>query len=104
MLSYIAKKEGIPMNCLERDMKNLDGTIDTLIISSNDNTYPLDVNKTYKLANNTYKKENKIISAYKNSILGVEIGVKAEGFSTITILATLVAIGTLCIMYLFCRV
>ena len=92
------------MNCLERDMKNLDGTIDTLIISSNDNTYPLDVNKTYKLANNTYKKENKFISAYKNSILGAEIGVKAEGFSTITILATLVAIGTLCTMYLFCRV
>ena len=92
------------MNCLERDLKNVDGTIDTLIISSNDNTYPLDVNKTYKLANNTYKKENKIISAYKNSILGVEIGVKAEGFSTITILATLVAIGTLCTMYLFCRV
>jgi len=92
------------MNCLERDMKNADGTIDTLIISSNDNTYPLDVNKTYKLVNNTYKKENKFISAYKNSILGAEIGVKAEGFSTITILATLVAIGTLCIMYLFCRV
>ena len=92
------------MNCLERDMKNADGTIDTLIISSNDNTYPLDVNKTYKLVNNTYKKENKFISAYKNSILGAEIGVKAEGFSTITILATLVAIGALCTMYLFCRV
>ena len=92
------------MNCLERDMKNSDGTIDTLIISSNDNIYPLDVNKTYKLVNNTYKKENKFISAYKNSILGAEIGVKAEGFSTITILATLVAIGTLCTMYLFCRV
>lgn len=92
------------MNCLERNMNNADGTIDTLIISSNDNTYPLDVNKTYKLANNTCKLENKFISAYKNSILGADIGVKAEGFSTITILATLVAIGTLCIMYLFCRV
>ena len=92
------------MNYLERDVNYADGTIDTLIISSNDNTHPLDVNKTYKLANNIYKKENKFISAYKNSILGAEIGVKAEGFSTITILATLVAIGTLCIMYLFCRV
>ena len=42
------------MNCLERDMKTLDGTIDTLIISSNDNTYSLDGSKTYKLVNNTY--------------------------------------------------
>ena len=92
------------MNCLERDIKNVDGTIDTLIISSNDNTYPLDVNKTYKLANSTYKKENRFVNAYKNSILGAEIGVKSEGFSTIAILATIIAIGAFSTMYFFCRV
>ena len=92
------------MNCLESNIKNVDGTIDTLIILSNDNTYPLDANKTYKLANNTYKKENRLVSAYKNSIFGAEIGVKTEGFSTIAILATIVAIGAFCTMYLFCRV
>lgn len=92
------------MNSLERDMKNPDGTIDTIVISSNDNSYPLDITKTYKLANNAKPKENKLVSAYKNSILGAEIGVKAEGFSTITILATIVAIAMFCIMYLFCRI
>ena len=92
------------MNSLERDIKNSDGTIDTLVISSNDNTYPLDVNKTYKLANNIYKKENKFINAYKNSIFVADIGVKAEGFSNIAILATIIAIGTFCIMYIFCRI
>ena len=92
------------MNCLEHDIKNADGTIDTLIISSNDNTYPLDGSKTYKLANNTYKRENKFVSAYKNSIFGAEIGIKAEGFSTIAILATIIAIGAFSTMYLFCRV
>ena len=92
------------MNRLERDIKNLDGTIDTLVITSNDNVYPLDVNKTYKLANNIQKKENKFISAYKNSILGADIGVRSEGFSNIAILSTLIAIGVFCIMYLFCRV
>ena len=92
------------MNCLECDIKNVDGTIDTLIISSNDNTYPLDGSKTYKLVNNTYKKENKFVSAYKNSIFGAEIGVRAEGFSTIAILATIIAIGVFSMMYLFCRI
>lgn len=92
------------MNSLERDIKNSDETIDTLVISSNDNTYPLDINKTYKLANNTHKLENKFVRAYKNSIFGADIGVKAEGFSNIAILATIIAIGLFCTMYLFCRV
>ena len=50
MLSYITKKEGIMVNTIEKDLTNGDGTIDTLVISSNDNTNPLDTNKTYKLA------------------------------------------------------
>ena len=43
------------MNCLESNIKNVDGTIDTLIISSNDNTYPLDANKTYKTVVEDYR-------------------------------------------------
>lgn len=81
-------------------MINPDGTIDTLLITSNDNYQTLDRNKTYKLANNIYKKENKLVTAFKNSILGSEIGVKAQGFSTIAILSTIIAVGMFCIMYL----
>jgi len=96
-----SQEEGeIPMNSIQKDMINPDGTIDTLLITSNDNYQTLDRNKTYKLANNIYKKENKLVTAFKNSILGSEIGVKAQGFSTIAILSTIIAVGMFCIMYL----
>lgn len=89
------------MNCVKRDIAN---TNETLVISSNNNTNPLDVTKIYKLANNSQRKENKYLNAFKNSILGAEIGVKAEGFSNVLILGTLVAIGALSIMYAFWRI
>ena len=92
------------MGTIEKDMQNIDGTIDTLVISSNDNTNPLDTNKTYKLANYNNKRENALVRAYKNSIFGAEIGVKAEGFSNIAILATIMAIGGFIIMYITWRV
>ena len=91
------------MNNIQTNLKNEDGSIETLLITSNDN-YALNMNKTYKLANRTQKKENKLVSSFKNSILGAEIGVKAEGFSNIAILATLIAIGTFCVMYLLWRI
>jgi len=91
------------VNNFEREINNEDGSIDTLFISSKDN-YTLNMPKTYILANHIQRKENKLVSAYKNSILGAEIGVKAEGFSNIAILATIIAIGVFCTMYLFFRV
>lgn len=91
------------MNNFEREIKNEDGSIDTLSISSKDN-YTLDMPKTYVLANHIQRKENKLVSVYKNSILGAEIGVKANGFSNVAILATIIAIGSFCTMYLFFRV
>lgn len=92
------------MNTMQSDMRNEDGTIETLLITSNDNTYPLDVTKTYKLANRIQSKENKFVSKFKNSILGTEIGVKAEGFSNIAILATIIAIGLFLAMYISWRI
>lgn len=91
------------MNHLEKEIKNSDGTIDTLILTSNDN-YKINLTNKYKLANHNIRKENKLVSMFKNSILGSEIGVKAEGFSNIAILATIVAIGALCTMYVFWRI
>jgi len=92
------------VNTIEKDLKNGDGTIDTLVISSNDNTCPLDANKTYKLANYNNKRENTLVRMYKNSIFGTEIGVKAEGFSNIAILATILAVFGLIVMYISWRV
>lgn len=87
------------MNCIRRDIKNTD---ELLEITSNNDLNSLELTKTYKLVNGP--KENKYIDAFKNSILGTEIGLKASGFSNILIIGTLVAIGALLIMYALWRV
>lgn len=88
------------MNNIQTELKNQDGTVETLLITSNDN-YTLNMKGTYKLANRAVKKEIKLVSNFKNSILGTDIGVNSEGFSHIAILSTLIAVGAICIMYLF---
>lgn len=90
------------MNNFQRDIKNDDGTEETIVITSNDN-YNLNMNKTYKLANHTQKKESKLARKFKNSILGADIGVRSSGFSNVAILATIIAVGTLLVMYLLWR-
>ena len=92
------------MNSIQKDIRNTDGTIETILITSNDNYQTLDINKTYKLVNIPQNKENKLASAFKNSIFGAEIGIKAEGFSTIALLATVVAAGGICLTYILCRI
>lgn len=93
------------MNNIQTNLKNNDGSIETLLITSNDN-YKLNFNtqNTYKLANRTQKKENKLTNTFKNSILGTDIGINSEGFSHIAILSTIIAIATFCAMYLFFRI
>lgn len=90
------------MNNIQTNLKNTDGSIETLVITSHDN-YELNMNKKYILANKEFKKSNKIVNAFKNSILGVDIGIKSKGFSHVAILSTIIAIGALCTMYLFWR-
>ena len=88
------------MNNYQKDIKNEDGTEETIVITSSD-THTIDLSKTYKLANQ--KKESKLVRKFKNSILGADIGFKSAGFSNIAILATIIAIGTLSIMYFLWR-
>lgn len=90
------------MNNIEKEIKNEDGTAETIIMTSNDN-YTLNLNKTYKLANHSSKKENKFVNKFKNSILGTDIGAKSAGFSNVAILATIIAVGALCFMYFLWR-
>lgn len=90
------------MNKFERDIQNEDGTEETIVITSNDNR-TLNLKQTYKLANHTQKKENKFMKKFKNSLLGADIGVKSSGFSNVAILATIIAIGVLCMMYFLWR-
>ena len=41
----------------------------------------------------------KLVQKFKGSILGADIGIKSGGFSNVAILATIIAIGAICIMY-----
>lgn len=90
------------MNNIQRDLKNEDGTKETIIITSNDD-HALNLNQTYKLANHNFRKENKFVKKFKGSILGSDIGVKSRGFSNVAILATIIAVGVLCMMYFLWR-
>lgn len=90
------------MNNYQKDIKNEDGTSETIVITSQDN-YTLNMNKTYKLANHKEKKENILVKKFKGSILGADIGVTSSGFSNIAILATIIAVGAICIMYFLWR-
>lgn len=87
---------------LEKDMKNSDGTIDTLIITSNNNSNPLEPTKTYKLVNKQTK-QDKIINKFKNSILATEVGITSEGFSSIALLGAILAITSILTMYILWR-
>ena len=90
------------MNNFQRNIKNEDGTEETLVFTSTDN-YQINTNQTYKLANHKEKKESKLAKKFKGSILGTDIGYKSSGFSNVAILATIIALGTLCVMYFLWR-
>ena len=90
------------MNNYEKDIKNEDGTVETVVITSQDG-HALNMDKSYRLANHKEKKENFLVKKFKGSILGTDIGVGSNGFSNIAILATIIAIGALCVMYFLWR-
>ena len=62
------------------------------------------MNKTYKLANHMQTKDNKLITSFKNSILGSDIGIKSDNFKSVITLSTIIAISTMFILYYFWRV
>ena len=90
------------MKNYSKDIINEDGTEETIVITSNDD-YTLNMVKNYSIANHKVKKESKFTKAFKNSILGSDIGIKSSGFSNIAILATIIAVAVLCVMYLAWR-
>ena len=90
------------MNNISKDFVNDDGTNETMIASSNDE-YKLNMDKKYVLANRSQKKESKLSKRFKNSILGTDIGIKSKGFSSIAILATVIALAVLAVIYFMWR-
>ena len=57
----------------------------------------------YAIANHNKKKESKFAQRFKGTILGADIGVKSGGFTSVAILATLIAVSAILIMYFLWR-
>ena len=89
---------------IKKNIKNNNGDVETISITSNDNYRTLDSKQKYILVSEIKNKENKIEKILKNSILTTEIGIKNENFSKITILATSIAIVGIYITYLLCKI
>ncbi len=90
------------MNNFSKSYMNEEGKKETVVANSQDN-YHIKLNGNYKLANHNNKKENKFVKRFKGSLLGTDIGVKSGGFSSIAILATVIAISVIAIMYFLWR-
>lgn len=90
------------MNNLSKKYVNEDGAEATIVASSDDN-YEVKLAKNYTLSNHTAKKESRLAKKFKGSILGADIGVKSSGFSSVAILATVIALAAALIMYFIWR-
>lgn len=89
------------MNNITKDFVNEAGEKETLVVSSNDNR-TLNLNG-YVLSNHREKKESTLTKKFKGSILGSDIGIKSEGFSTVAILATVIALAVAIVLYFIWR-
>ena len=90
------------MNDLNRKYVDDDGRQGTVIATSDDN-YDVKLNGGFSLANHNEKKQNKLVKKFKGSILGADIGVKSGGFTTMAILATVIALAAFVVMYFIWR-
>lgn len=81
------------MNTFVRDIKNDDGSTDTLVISSND-SHKININKNFKISNN-YHKNN----IFKKSILATDIGFNNNMFAYILLTSLVMVIFGIVIMF-----
>ena len=90
------------MNNISKNIVNEDGTEEIIIANSSDN-YQLNLDKKYVLVGRKEKKESKLVKKFKNSLIGADIGVKSSGFSSVAILATVVALSVVIVIYFIWR-
>ena len=81
-----------------RDIKNRNGSVDTVLITSDDN-YTVNIGTNYKLANYDGPKNR-----FKNSVIGSDIGIHSKGFVSVAIISTLLSLSMIIIMYVNFRV
>ena len=90
------------MNNISKNFVSDDGVNETVVASSNDD-YQLNMDRKYVLANRKEKKESKLTKKFKSSLFGADIGVKSKGFSSVAILATVIALAVFIVIYFMWR-
>ena len=90
------------MNDLSKEFVTDDGQNETMVATSGDN-YQVKLDKNYTLSNRKERKESAFAKRFRGSILGADIGVKSSGFSSVAILATVIAIAVIAVLYFIWR-
>ena len=90
------------MNNITKSYQNSEGVKETVIASSEDDCQ-LNIADNYKLANHKQKKENRALRKFKSSMFGTDIGIKSAGFSSVAILATVLALAVMAALYFLWR-
>lgn len=90
------------MNELKKNFVNEDGVEETVMASSNDE-YRVDLNSNYTLVRKNIGESNKFVRKFKSSFLGSDIGIKSTGFTSVAILATVIALAVFVGLYLIWR-
>lgn len=90
------------MDNLSKKVINDEGMEETVIATSDDN-YRVNLGSNYTLANHNQKKQSKLVKKFKGTLLGADIGVKSSGFSSVAILATVIALAIFVILYFIWR-
>ena len=89
------------MNNLSKDFVNDEGQKEKMVASSDDN-YQVKLDN-YTISNHKEKKESLLAKKFKGSILGADIGVKSNGFSSVAILAVVIALAVFAVLYFIWR-
>lgn len=86
------------MSVKSKQITNDNGSKETIILSSEDER-EVSLGSNYVLANHNFKKESKLAKKFKGSILGSDIGIKSNGFTSVAILSTVIAVSVLLVLY-----
>lgn len=90
------------MTSMSKSFKNDDGTEETIIMNSEDD-YELNMRGSYCLANHKEVKKSRLAKKFEGSILGSDIGFKSGGFTSVAILASVIAVAVITILYFLWR-
>ena len=90
------------MNNLSKNYVNDEGVEETIVATSKDN-YNVKLNGNYTISNHNAKKESRLAKKFKGTMLGADIGVKSSGFSSVAVLATVIALAVAIILYFIWR-